>query len=111
MLWRRYAAFFVLSLCPWIPRRLVTHGYCCFGATRPMQRTVGLFPEDGITLTVSQRRDWKVPPTDGSVRLAASFPCKNVRRPHAGRTRVSASQPVGRRRDAEFVEVDHLIFH
>ena len=24
----------VLPSCPWVPRRLVTHGYCCFGATR-----------------------------------------------------------------------------
>ena len=39
--------FFVLSSCPWVPRGLVTHGYCCFGATRLAQHTVGLFRKDG----------------------------------------------------------------
>ncbi len=28
--------------------RLVTHGYCCFGATRLVQHTVGLFRKDGM---------------------------------------------------------------
>ena len=26
---------------PWVPRRLVTHGYCCFGATRHRSRESG----------------------------------------------------------------------
>src|SRR2546421_11520103 len=40
--------WFVLLFCPWVPRGLVTHGYCCFGATRLMQHIVSLFPEDGM---------------------------------------------------------------
>jgi len=37
----------LLSSSPWVPRGLVTHGYCCFGAARLMQHIVGLFRKDG----------------------------------------------------------------
>ena len=33
---------------PWVPRRLVTHGYGCFDATRQPQTTVILILKDGI---------------------------------------------------------------
>ena len=33
---------------PWVPRRLVTHGYCCVGATRPLWREVQLDILDGM---------------------------------------------------------------
>src|SRR6266404_4377524 len=48
--------FFVLSSCPWVPRGLVTHGYGCFGATRLMQHTPGLFRKVGMTQPVSAVR-------------------------------------------------------
>src|SRR5438105_2452969 len=49
--------FLTLSSCPWVPRGLVTHGYCCFGATRLLQRTARLFPEDGIIRVEAIRTD------------------------------------------------------
>ena len=33
---------------PWVPRRLVTHGYCCLGATRLAFPSVILFAKDGM---------------------------------------------------------------
>jgi len=48
MWWRRYAARSFRPL-PWVPRRLVTHGYCCFGATRLLQHTAGLFRKVDIS--------------------------------------------------------------
>ena len=42
-------SLFVLLFCPWVPRGLVTHGYCCFGATR-------LFMRESEGATESARR-------------------------------------------------------
>ena len=47
VLWCRLRGTSAWPACPWVPRGLVTHGYCCSGATRR-----GIETSDPLELTV-----------------------------------------------------------